>query len=52
MNFNTFWKLMTQCGDGDLGERIALHGWNRYKGGLDVKGDMTGPNRNNQNKDN
>ncbi|XP_022244484.1 GTPase-activating Rap/Ran-GAP domain-like protein 3 [Limulus polyphemus] len=25
-----------------LGERIRLKGWNKYRGGLDVKGDMTG----------
>ncbi|XP_050674373.1 GTPase-activating Rap/Ran-GAP domain-like protein 3 [Leptidea sinapis] len=25
-----------------LGDRIRLRGWNRFRGGLDVKGDMTG----------
>ncbi|XP_012283954.1 GTPase-activating Rap/Ran-GAP domain-like protein 3 isoform X2 [Orussus abietinus] len=25
-----------------LGERICLKGWDKYRGGLDVKGDMTG----------
>ncbi|XP_063547714.1 GTPase-activating Rap/Ran-GAP domain-like protein 3 isoform X1 [Cydia strobilella] len=25
-----------------LGDRIRLKGWNRFRGGLDVKGDMTG----------
>ncbi|XP_015599413.1 GTPase-activating Rap/Ran-GAP domain-like protein 3 isoform X2 [Cephus cinctus] len=25
-----------------LGERIRLNGWDKYRGGLDVKGDMTG----------
>ncbi|XP_017462067.1 PREDICTED: GTPase-activating Rap/Ran-GAP domain-like protein 3, partial [Rhagoletis zephyria] len=25
-----------------LGERVRLKGWDRFRGGLDVKGDMTG----------
>ncbi|XP_046739654.1 GTPase-activating Rap/Ran-GAP domain-like protein 3 isoform X9 [Diprion similis] len=33
-DFNRFLDL--------LGERIRLKGWDKYRGGLDVKGDMTG----------
>ncbi|XP_022237896.1 GTPase-activating Rap/Ran-GAP domain-like protein 3 [Limulus polyphemus] len=33
-NFDQFLSL--------LGERIRLKGWDKYRGGLDVKGDMTG----------
>ncbi|XP_017784573.1 PREDICTED: GTPase-activating Rap/Ran-GAP domain-like protein 3 isoform X2 [Nicrophorus vespilloides] len=34
LQFNKFLSL--------LGEKIQLRGWDKYRGGLDVKGDMTG----------